>query len=274
MPLPRMETFLVDFLRRETARAGFRRAVVGVSGGLDSAVVLLLAVRALGPENVLGLMMPFRSSSPASLSDAQAVVAVADCRSEIIDITPMIEAFRQAAGCDDPLRLGNRMARERMTLLYDRALRDQALVVGTGNKTEVMLGYSTRWGDGAYDLNPIGDLYKCHVRALAAHLATPASILVKPPSADLWPGQTDEGELGLTYDEADRILAFLVEQQGDPAQAAAVLGVAPETVRRVVARIERTQFKRETPPICTVQPAAHGIDTCHPRDRSANDDRA
>ncbi len=266
LALPDLLKLLTGFLREEISKAGFGRAVVGVSGGLDSAVVLLLAARALGPANVLAMVLPYRSSSADSVEDALGVIAVAGCPSEEIDISPMIDAFAAAAECREPLRLGNRMARERMALLYDRAARDRALVVGTSNKTELMLGYSTRWGDGAYDLNPIGDLYKAQVLALGVDLGVPASILAKPPSADLWPGQTDEQELGLTYRDADRILWYLVDQRGRPERAAEVLGVPQETVDRVVRLMTTTQFKRNLPLICKVQLRTVGIDFRLPRD--------
>lgn len=266
MPLPQLEQLLVGFLREEIGKAGFRRGVVGVSGGIDSAAVLLLAARALGPENVHAVLLPYRTSSPESVRDARAVVAVAGCPAEEIDITPMVEAFRTATGCDDPLRLGNKMARERMSILYDRAMRERALVCGTSNKTELLLGYSTRWGDGAYDLNPLGDLYKCHVRALAEYLGCPREIIEKPPSADLWPGQTDEQDLGVTYADADRVLWYLVDRRGRPESAPAELGIAEDVVRFVARRIVRTQFKRNLPLLCKVQARTVGIDFRFPRD--------
>lgn len=270
VPLPidsdRLIQLLCGFVREEIAKSGFARGVVGVSGGLDSAAVLLVASRALGPENVLGILMPYRSSSPSSLSDARAVAEVAGCRTEEIDITPMVDAFANATGCDDALRLGNKMARERMTILYDRAMRDRALVVGTSNKTELLLGYSTRWGDGAFDLDPIGDLYKGQVRALAADLGCPRSILEKPPSADLVPGQTDEADLGITYDDADTILHYLVDRGGRVESAVEALGLDGDTVRKVAQRVVRTQFKRTFPLICKVQARTVGIDFRFPRD--------
>lgn len=266
MELSLLERVLVGFIREEIGKAGSSRAVVGVSGGIDSAVVLLLAVRALGAADVLALMLPYRTSAPASLDDARAVVAAAGCPSEVVEITPMVDAFRAAAGCDDPVRLGNKMARERMTVLYDRAMRDGALVAGTSNKTELLLGYSTRWGDAGWDLDPLGDLYKCHVRALARHLGTPRAIVEKPPSADLWPGQTDEKELGLTYDDADRVLHYLVDGHGPIDRAAADLGIDDAIVRQVARRVVRTQFKRNLPLICKVQARTVGIDFRFPRD--------
>ncbi len=266
MDVAPLERLLTGFLREETAKAGFPRGVVGVSGGLDSAAVVLLAARALGPENVLAVLAPYRTSSPESLRDARAVVQIAACQREEVDISPMVDAFRAATGAEDPLRLGNKMARERMALLYDRAMRDRALVIGTSNKTELLLGYSTRWGDAAFDLDPIGDLYKRQVRVLAEHLGAPPEILEKAPSADLWPGQTDEGELGLTYEVADRVLWYLVDQRGRPERAAAELGVTPEQVRQVQRRVVRTQFKRNLPLICKVQARTVGIDFRLPRD--------
>lgn len=265
-PAERLTDVLCGFLREETAKAGFHRLVVGVSGGVDSAAVLLLAARALGPDKVLGVLMPYRASSPDSLSDARSVAAVAGTPTEEIDISPMIDAFSEVTGCDEPLRLGNKMSRERMSVLYDRAMRDHALVAGTSNKTEMLLGYSTRWGDGAWDLDPIGDLYKAQVVALARHLGCPASILDKPPSADLVPGQTDEDDLGLSYDEADLILHYLVDLGGRPALAANELGVSEQAVERVMHLVPRTQFKRTLPLICKVQARTIGIDFRFPRD--------
>jgi NAD+ synthase len=269
MAVERLEQLLTGFLREEIAKAGLERGVVGVSGGLDSAVAVLLAARALGPDRVLALLMPYETSSAASVTDARAVVEIAGCPAEELDITPMVHAFRDVADCRDPLRLGNKMARERMALLYDRAHRDRALVVGTSNKTELLLGYSTRWGDSAYDLNPIGDLYKAQVRALARHLGCPRAILEKPPSADLVPGQTDEEDLGVTYDDADRVLHYLVDERGRRESAPARLGVSEFTVERIVGQVTRTQFKRTMPLICKVQERTIGIDFRFPRDWEA-----
>lgn len=270
LPLPlslsRLEQVLVGFLREEAGRAGFDGGVVGVSGGLDSAVVLLLAVRAFQPRRTLALCLPYRSSSPASLADATTLIGLTGCRHETLEITPMIDAFRGVADCDDPLRLGNKLARERMSLLYDRAFRDRSLVIGTSNKTELLLGYSTRWGDGAYDLNPLGDLYKQQVLAFARYLGVPNAILDKPPSADLWPGQTDEAELGLSYADADAVLWYLVDAGGSLDRASIETGVDEQIVRRIVQRMRLNQFKRSLPPICKLHPRTVGIDFRFPRD--------
>jgi NAD+ synthase len=194
------------------------------------------------------------------------VIAQAGCARETIDISPMIDAFERSTGCVDRLRIGNKMARERMALLYDRALADHALVLGTSNKTELLLGYSTRWGDGASDLNPIGDLYKAQVRAIGRALGLPDTILDKPPSADLWEGQTDEAELGLGYAEADAVLWYLVDARGSLARAPGETGVDAAVCRRISERLARTQFKRMLPPICKLQPRTVGTDHRYPRD--------
>jgi NAD+ synthase len=193
--------FLVSFLRQEIVRTGLSRAVVGLSGGLDSAVSCMLSVEALGAENVLALMMPYRSSSPDSLADARRVVEQTGVRHDTVDITPMVDPFFARFPELDSRRRGNVMARERMIVLYDQSAAFGGLVVGTGNKTEVLLGYTTLFGDSACAINPLGDLYKTQVRQLAAALGVPEAIQKKAPSADLWKGQTDEGELGDTYAE-------------------------------------------------------------------------
>ncbi len=266
MDPPELTRQLVAFLQEETGKAGFSRAVVGVSGGLDSAVALLLAVRALGPENVLALRMPHRDSSPASLAHADLVIGAVGCPGETLEVTGPVEAAREVLGADDPLRRGNLAARVRMAFLYDRAMARRALVVGTSNKTELLLGYSTRWGDGAFDLDPLGDLYKCQVRRLGQYLGVPREILGKPPSADLWPGQTDEEELGFTYDDADRLLWLVVDRRMPAEKAIDEAGLDRDLARRIVERVRRTQFKRTLPLVCKVQARTIGIDFRYPRD--------
>lgn len=237
-----------SFIGREVDEAESRGVVLGVSGGVDSAVCAYLCARALGPDRVAGLLLPYRTSSPDSVEHAQLVVSELGIKSETVDITPMLDAYFGVRSDADKVRTGNKMARERMSILFDFAKQLKALVVGTGNKTEYMLGYFTIYGDGAYALNPIGDLYKTEVWQLAEHLGVPDVIIRKPPSADLWKGQTDEDELGITYAQADAIVLRLVEE-GVP--AADLTGeFDPGIVGKIADRIEHTGFKRRMPRIC------------------------
>jgi NAD+ synthase len=259
------ERILVGFLRSEIGRTGFGRAVLGLSGGLDSAVSASLAARALGPERVHAVLMPYRTSSPASLADARRVVDALGIGSETVDISPMVDGFEAGTATDDRLRLGNVMARCRMIVLYDRSAGLPALVVGTSNKTELLLGYGTLHGDMASAVNPIGDLYKSQVRTLARHLGVPAAVIDKPPSADLWPDQSDEDELGFTYEQADRVLAGLVDARLSR-QSLIEAGHAPAFVDRIVRLIVRSQFKRRLPVIAKVSTRSIGWDFRYPRD--------
>jgi NAD+ synthase len=256
---------LTKFLERELRRTGHGKLVVGLSGGIDSAVAAYLAARALGPDRLVCLLMPYRTSSPASVSDAQEVVRRLGAGHEHLDITPMVDGFVETAGEVDRLRLGNVMARVRMVLLFDRSARHEALVLGTGNKTELLLGYSTLHGDLASALNPLGDLYKSQVRRLAEHLGVPEAIRRKPPSADLWPDQTDEKELGLDYDVVDRLLALLVDARMSR-EAVVERGFPKELVERVTRLIVRSQFKRLPPVIAKVSSRSVGWDFRYPRD--------
>jgi NAD+ synthase len=246
--VPQVRRTLVEFLRAEIARAGFRRGVVGLSGGLDSALACFLAAEALGPENVLAVRMPFRTSSSESLDHAALVIAQTGVRSETIPITPMADPLLASIPEHEPIRRGNVLARLRMIVLYDRSADFKGLVIGTGNKTESYLGYTTLFGDSACALNPIGDLYKTQVRQLARAIGVPEVILAKPPSADLWPGQTDEGELGFTYARVDRLLVLLVDE-GYSAEACVDAGFDRAFVQAVVERMHRNEFKRLPPPI-------------------------
>jgi NAD+ synthase len=238
----------VSFLRDTVDGTGHRGLVVGLSGGIDSAVAAGLAVRALGADRVQGLMLPYTTSSPASLADARTVAEALGLAAETVAIAPMVDAFLAHEPDADALRRGNIMARCRMIVLYDRSARDHALVLGTGNRTEALLGYTTLYGDNACGLNPLGHLYKTEVRLLADWLDLPGVVLSKRPSADLWQGQADEDELGFTYAEADEILHALVDQ-GLGAERVAALGHAPELVARVAARMEAMAFKRLLPPV-------------------------
>lgn len=256
---------LTGFIKSELTRAGFSRAVVGLSGGIDSALSCVLATEALGPENVLAVRMPYRSSSPESLDHAQLVIEQFKVQSETIEITDMVDGLISRAPEMSKTRKGNIMARARMIVLYDLSEVFKGLVVGTGNKTEILLGYSTLWGDSASALNPIGDLYKGQVRQLARALNIPAVIIDKAPSADLWAGQTDEGELGFTYDEVDKLLFLLVDQRYSPEECVEA-GFERAFVDQVVFRIRRSQFKRMLPPIAKVSNRTVGYDFLYLRD--------
>lgn len=240
-----------SFITRVVDEAQAQGVVIGVSGGVDSAVGAYLCARALGANKVTGLLMPYKTSSPDSLEHGKLVASGLGINSEVVEITPMIDAYFGVRSEADRVRMGNKMARERMSILFDFARRLKALVVGTGNKTELLLGYFTLFGDGGFSLDPIGDLYKTEVWQLAEFLGVPDAIVKKPPSADLWTGQTDEGELGLTYREADEILQQLVEEKVPPAEAAKRFD--PKLVAGIVDRMEHTEFKRRMPRICMVR---------------------
>ncbi len=256
---------LTGFIKSEITRAGFERAVLGLSGGIDSALSCVLAAEALGPENVLAVRMPYKSSSPESLEHAQMVIDQFGVRNETIEITPMVDPLIDRDPEMSRLRKGNIMARARMIILYDQSEAFHGLVVGTGNKTEILLGYSTLWGDSASALNPIGDLYKTQVRQLSRALKVPAAIVDKPPSADLWVGQTDEDELGFTYEDVDKLLYLLVDQRYNP-QECVEAGFAQSFVDNVVRRIRAMQFKRMLPPIAKVSNRTIGYDFLYLRD--------
>lgn len=238
---------LVRFLRAEAGKFGFGRAVLGVSGGVDSAVSCALAARAFGPENVLGVMMPYRTSNPDSERDARRVIEATGVRARRVDVSAMVDGYVESAGVEDRTRRGNVMARARMIVLYDLSAAEGALVIGTSNKTEVLLGYTTQWGDSASALNPIGDLYKHQVYQLARHLELPAEVIEKAPSADLFEGQSDEADLGFGYEEADAVLVRLVDERWRVEELVAA-GFDGELVRRIVRRIVLNQYKR-LPPI-------------------------
>ena len=256
---------LEGFIRTEVERTGRKGVVLGLSGGIDSALAACLAVRALGPDDVHAVVMPYRTSQPRSRRDAEAVVKLLHLEPEVVDITPIVDGFREAAGDPGSARLGNVMARARMIVLYDRSQARGALVLGTSNKTELLLGYGTLHGDMASALNPLGDLYKTQVRDLSRALGVPRSILLKPPSADLWPDQTDEGDLGFSYDEVDRVLALLVDARMSPRSVAAA-GLSRALVDRVGKLVVRSQFKRRLPLIAKVSTRSIGWDFRYPRD--------
>ncbi|RJP52518.1 MAG: NAD+ synthase [Anaerolineaceae bacterium] len=256
---------LTGFIKSEITRVGFTRAVIGLSGGIDSALSCALAAEALGPENVLAIRMPYKASSADSLEHAQLLIDQLGVQSETIEITDMVDPLINLDPEMSRTRKGNIMARARMIVLYDRSEDFKGLVIGTSNKTEILLGYSTLWGDMAAALNPIGDLYKTQVRQLSRDMNIPAPIVDKPPSADLWANQTDEDELGFTYEEVDKLLYLLIDQRYLPEECVEA-GFDKSFVDKVVARIRRNQFKRMMPIIAKISNRTIGYDFLYLRD--------
>ena len=264
------------FVRGQLRQAGFERAVLGLSGGIDSALVAYLVAEAIGPERLRCVLMPYSSSSPASRADAETVVADLGCASEVVEISPMVDGFfgtgevAGAAGPEgltaSPLRRGNFAARMRMAVLYDRSVTWGGLVVGTGNKTESLIGYTTLFGDSACAFNPIGDLYKSQVRQVAAAIGVPEQVIRKAPSADLWPGQTDEAEAGFSYPELDRLLFWRIDKRRSVEEVVA-LGFDAALVERVDRMVATSEFKRQVPPIAKLGPRTAGVDYLYPRRR-------
>ena len=243
---------LVEFLRENFKKAGFSKAVLGLSGGIDSALVAYLLRDALGKENVLAIMMPYKSSNPDSLNHAKLVIEDLKINSKTIEITDMIDAYFKNEKEATSLRMGNKMARERMSILFDYSSKENALVVGTSNKTEIYLGYSTQFGDSACALNPIGDLYKTNIWDLSRYLKIPNELIEKKPSADLWEGQTDEQEMGLTYKEADQVMYRLLEENKTVEEVLAE-GFNKDLVDNIVRRMNRSEYKRRMPLIAKIK---------------------
>jgi NAD+ synthase len=264
-----VEKILTIFLREELHRAGFRKAVIGLSGGVDSALSTYLATHALGSENVHAVLMPYRTSTPESVGDAMAVIQALNISHEIFGITPIADAFfeetERESGAMDRTRRGNVLARIRMIALYDRSQAMEALVIGTSNKTESLLGYTTLFGDNASAINPLGDLYKTQVWQLAKHLSLPEAIVKKPPTADLWPGQTDEQELGISYAKLDEMLFYMIDmREGDEKLKAR--GFESEFIARIRQKVRRSQFKRKPPVIAKISGRTIEADFRYPRD--------
>ena len=250
--LKEVHSELVEFLRESFKKAGFSKAVLGLSGGIDSALVAYLLRDALGKENVLAIMMPYKSSNPDSLNHAKLVVEDLGINSKTIEITDMIDAYFKNEKEATSLRMGNKMARERMSILFDYSSKENALVVGTSNKTEIYLGYSTQFGDSACALNPIGDLYKTNIWDLSRYLKIPNELIEKKPSADLWEGQTDEQEMGLTYKEADQVLYRMLEENKTVKEILAE-GFSKDLVDNIVRRMNRSEYKRRMPLIAKIK---------------------
>jgi NAD+ synthase len=260
---------LCIFLRDELRRTGLTKAVLGLSGGVDSALSTYLAVKALGKENVHVLLMPYKTSTPESLSDAMACVNDLGISHEVFEITKPADAFFSETERHivemDKLRRGNVMARMRMVALYDRSQQRGALVIGTSNKTESLLGYTTLFGDNASAINPLGDLYKTQVWQLSEYIGVPDAIVNKPPSADLWPGQTDEAELGMTYREVDELLFYMIDVREHDEELIR-RGYAQDYITKIRTKIQRAQFKRRPPIIAKISSRTINVDFRYPRD--------
>ncbi len=258
-------TLLVRFIREYPRKHGFRKAVLGLSGGLDSTVAAYLAVQALGKENVIGVFLPHKLSHPDSLKDAQKIAGKLQIPTRLVDITPFVDPFCRAFPGMNPVQTGNVMARCRMIALYQISAEEKALVMGTSNKSELLLGYGTLYGDLACAFMPLGDLYKTQVRILAEYLEIPEEIRRKVPSADLWVGQSDEEELGISYDEADRLFYYWFDERFTREELIAE-GFKPEFVDRVMKRVISQQFKRTLPPVPKLSNRTLGSDFQYPRD--------
>ncbi|MGE5727359.1 MAG: NAD+ synthase [Gemmatimonas sp.] len=258
------EAWLTTFIRDELTQRNYEKAIVALSGGLDSAVTAFLAVRAMGAKNIIGVRLPYRTSSPESLEHAQLVVDALGIEARTLDISAAVDGYLANEPDADETRRGNVMARVRMLATFDLGARYQALPLGTGNKTERLLGYFTWHGDDAPPVNPLGDLYKTQVRQLARHLGVPESILEKAPSADLVHGQTDEGDLGVTYDQADQILHWLLS--GFSAEEVTARGFDAKAVDTVRRRLDSTHWKRRLPTVAMLTGTAIGESYLRPVD--------
>ncbi len=260
-----VEELLVRFLRDEIRNAGFTKAVIGLSGGVDSAVSATLAARALGKRNVVGVLLPYRTSNPQSAKDAMLVAKNLGIRTVTVPISEMVDAYCDAHKVKDRMRKGNIMARIRMIVLYDVSVKDRALVVGTSNKTEIMLGYGTLFGDTASALNPVGDLYKTQIWQLAEALKIPDRVVKKDPSADLWVGQTDEGEMGLEYRKVDRLLYYMIDERRSDEELQQ-RGFDKKFIRKVRTMVQKSQFKRRPPIVAKVSYRTVNVDFRYARD--------
>ena len=267
---------ITGFIRGQLGQAGFERCVLGLSGGIDSGLVAYLVSEAIGADRLLCVLMPYRTSSPGSRADAEAIVAALGCRSELVEITAMVDGYfgrngQAGAGGEGaaeatPVRRGNFMARARMAVLYDRSASFGGLVVGTGNKTESLIGYTTLFGDNACAFNPIGDLYKSQVRQLAAAMGVPKQVIAKAPSADLWPDQTDEAEGSFSYPLLDRVLYWRIDRRRSTDELV-TMGFERALVERVERLVATSEFKRQVPPVAKLGPRTAGVDYLYPRRR-------
>jgi NAD+ synthase len=262
-----VEKLLTGFIGSCFEKTGVKKAVVGLSGGLDSSVTAALCVKALGKEKVFGVIMPYKTSAKESRIDAEELAAHLDITFELADITPVTDEYFKNHPDADDTRRGNMMARQRMTVLYDISARENGLVVGTSNKSELLLGYGTIFGDLACAINPVGDIYKTQLRQLAKSLGIPEKILKKKPSADLVTGQTDEGDLGYSYEKVDPLLYLLIDEQL-PKEDLKEYGYTLDFVEDVEKRIRVNHFKRIPPLIAKVSKRTIGHEFRYPWDWS------
>jgi NAD+ synthase len=246
-----LRKLLVGFVRDEVRKVGISKVVLGLSGGIDSALVAFIAAEALGPENVYSICMPYKTSNPESEAHAGLVAKACGINYTVTPITPMVDAYFDMFPDANNMRRGNKMARERMTILFDHSALLGALVLGTSNKTELLLGYGTLYGDMASALNPIGDIYKSQVWQLSAAMGVPKEVIEKQPSADLWAGQTDEEELGFSYRQVDELLYRMVDQRWTKAELLAE-GFEGEFIDSIYLKIQNSHFKRRLPVIAKV----------------------
>jgi len=260
-----VKKFIIEFIKEEVHSNGFNRCVIGLSGGLDSVLVAYLSKEALGKENVKAIIMPYKTSNPASKEDALTAVTHLGILHETIDITKIADTYFKKEKEMTNIRMGNFLARSRMSILFDKSREFKALVMGTSNKSELILGYSTWYGDMAASLYPIGDLYKTQIFKFAQFMQIPKKIITKKPSADLWPGQTDEKELGAKYIQIDSILTLYVDQRKTKDEIIA-LGYSQKIVESLLNRIKKTQFKRTFPPVAKFSPRTFGLDFLYPHD--------
>jgi len=245
-------TLIRKFITDQLTESGLAGYVVGLSGGIDSALSASLAVNSVGPDRVMAVVMPYRTSGPGSRADALKLIDQLGIAHREVDITPMLDAYFDRIDDRPRIRVGNKMARERMSILFDVAHELDRLVLGTGNRTEFCLGYTTLFGDAACSVNPVGELYKTEVRELARRLGIPRAIIDKPPTADLWINQTDEGEIGVTYEQIDAILRRIVDDGERSIQALEKDGMKRGQLERVVTLLNRNYFKRLAPPVAAL----------------------
>jgi NAD+ synthase len=260
---------LTDFIRNETERFGVRKCVIGLSGGVDSSAAAFLAVRAVGEKNLTGLMLPYKTSGKDSIKDALRVAALLKIKTKVIDLTPAVDGLINACDTEtDKVRRGNIIARMRMAALYDYSHQIGGLVIGTGNKTEILLGYTTVFGDAASAINPMGDLYKTQVWQLAKVLGVPKDIVDKKPTADLWVGQSDEAEIGIAYKKLDQFLYYMVDLRYTDAELKE-LGYRMDFINKIRTKVRRNQFKRLPPVIAKVSNRTINVDFRYNRDQNS-----